>query len=64
MLESDLINNVLCKTFVKLYEAGLNTSRSGNISARNGNTMIISTSGVAALDITPEKFAEVKLGNG
>ena len=64
MLESDLINNVLCKTFVKLYEAGLNTSRSGNISARNGNTMIISPSGVAALDITPKKFAEVKIGNG
>ena len=64
MLESDLINNVLCEIFVELYEAGLNTSRSGNISARDGNTMIVSPSGVAASDITPEKFAEVKIGNG
>ncbi len=64
MLESDLINNVLCEIFVELYEAGLNTSRSGNISARDGNTMIVSPSGVAASNITPEKFAEVKIGNG
>ncbi len=63
-MESDLIKNTLCKIFVKLYQAGLNTSRSGNISARNGKTMIISPSGVAASDITPEKFVEVKIGNG
>ena len=60
MLESDLINNVLCEIFVELYEAGLNTSRSGNISARDGNTMIVSPSGVAASDITPRKICRSK----
>ena len=63
-MESDPINNVLCEIFLKLYKAGLNTSKSGNISVRNGKTMIISPSGVAASDISPEKFIEIKLGNG
>ena len=63
-MEGNLIKNILCKTFGKLYQAGLNTPKSGNISARIGNTMIISPSGVAVSDITPEKFVEVKIGDG
>ena len=35
-----------------------------NISARDGNTMIVSSVVSCSSDITPEKFAEVKIGNG
>lgn len=63
-MESNIIKNVLCEIFAKLYEGGLNTSKSGNISARAGERMIISPSGVAVSDITPEKFVEIKIGNG
>ena len=63
-MDGNLIKNVLCETFGKLYQAGFNTSKSGNISARLGKTMIISPSGVAASDITPETFVGVKIGNG
>ena len=59
-MDGNLIKNVLCETFGKLYQAGFNTSKSGNISARLGKTMIISPSGVAASDITPETFVGVK----
>ena len=63
-MEGNLIKNILCKTFRKLYQAGLNTSKSGNISASDGKTMTISPSGVAISDITPEKFIDVKIGDG
>ena len=63
-MEGNLINKILCETFEKLYQAGLNTTKSGNISARVGKTMIISPSGVAVSDITPEKFVEVRIGDG
>ena len=63
-MEKDALRNSLCKSFTDLYDLGLNTQKAGNISAKTGDTMLISPSGISVLDITPDKFVEVEIGSG
>ena len=60
-LKKPLIRNLLCKNFRDLYQLGMNTLKSGNISAKVDETMIISPSGISALELSPDKLVEMNL---
>ncbi len=64
ILKDTSLRNLLCKYFRQLYHLGLNTSKSGNISVKIGNSMLISPSGIPALEVSSEKLVEMNLATG
>lgn len=58
------VREELCKYARKIVEKGMVVGPGGNISARDGDTMLVSPSGFALEEILPEQWVAVSIADG
>ncbi|RAV01698.1 class II aldolase/adducin family protein [Paenibacillus sp. YN15] len=58
------VREELCKYARKIVEKGMVVGPGGNISARDGDTMLVSPSGFALEEILPEQWVAVSISDG
>lgn len=64
MSQSVSVREELCKYARKIVEKGMVVGPGGNISARDGDTMLVSPSGFALEEILPEQWVAVSIADG
>lgn len=58
------VREELCKYARKIVEKGMVVGPGGNISARDGDTMLVSPSGFALEEILPEQWVAISIADG
>ncbi|MDF2938781.1 MAG: class aldolase/adducin family protein [Paenibacillaceae bacterium] len=64
MTQSVSVREELCKYARKIVDKGMVAGPGGNISARDGDTMLVSPSGFALEEILPEQWVAVSIADG
>ncbi len=64
MSQAVSVREELCKYARKIVEKGMVVGPGGNISARDGDTMLVSPSGFALEEILPEQWVAVSIADG